>query len=339
MTFKVGLTQLELIDSSRRNWAGDGPRPMRTHLWYPATPEAEEQEIEIGRPGAPLMLAGRAAPGARWADGPERFPLVLLSHGTGGAALQLGWLATALARQGWAGAAVNHHGNNALEPYLVQGFARVWERALDLTAVLNQLLTHPTCGPRLDGDRVGAAGFSLGGYTVLALAGARLNLRLMAPALADPARDMLREMPPEFPNPQALLDTLRDLAAHDNRHRASFHDERVRAAFAIAPVLGEAFDATGVQDVRVPVEIVVGGADTAAPPGPNAAHLAALIPSARLTILPDVAHYTFLAEATAAGRQQLPDLSMDPAGVDRAAVHAQVADMAREFFEETLLRD
>jgi predicted dienelactone hydrolase len=123
----------------------------------------------------------------------------------------------------------------------------------------------------------------------------------------------------------------------DAEHRQPFRDDRVRAAFAIAPALGEAFTPAGLAGVSIPVLIVVGAADQAAPAAVNAAHFARHITGAELR-LPDgpVAHYTFLSEATDAGRQTLPDLTLDPPGVDRAAVHHLVAGWALDFFNRTL---
>ena len=37
---------------------------------------------------------------------------------------------------------------------------------LDVSAVLTALLESPSWGPRIDPGRIGAAGFSLGGYTM-----------------------------------------------------------------------------------------------------------------------------------------------------------------------------
>lgn len=45
----------------------------------------------------------------------------MLSHGTGSSAIQLAWLGTVLARHGYIAVAVNHPGNNALEPYTAEG--------------------------------------------------------------------------------------------------------------------------------------------------------------------------------------------------------------------------
>jgi predicted dienelactone hydrolase len=88
--------------------------------------------------------------------------------------------------------------------------------------------------------------------------------------------------------------------------------------------------------VRVPVEIVVGAADTMAPPSTNAQYLATRT-GAGITVLPgEVAHYTFLATCTDRGRRELPGPCFDAPGVDRDATHRQVAGLAIDFFDRVL---
>ncbi len=205
MTFKVGIQTRSYQDPTRLNWDNTGPRPMVAQIWYPAVDTADEVEMFIGPPETPLFRAGLAASEAQLAAEPAAFPLILLSHGTGGTALQLGWLASFLAAQGYVVAGVNHHGNTAIEPYTVQGFVRFWERALDLTAVLDQLLQDPFFASRIDPERIGAAGFSLGGYTVLALAGGRIDFGLFKSAYEHAGRKFIDDVPPEFPDPQAFV--------------------------------------------------------------------------------------------------------------------------------------
>jgi predicted dienelactone hydrolase len=60
----------ELVDERRRRWDGDGPRPVRTHVWSP-----------------PEVL--------------EPVSLVLVSHGSGGSAWQMTWVAEPVARAGF----------------------------------------------------------------------------------------------------------------------------------------------------------------------------------------------------------------------------------------------
>ncbi len=82
----------------------------------------------------------------------------MLSHGTGGSAMQLAWLGSVLARHGFIAVGVNHPGNNALEPYTAEGFVLWWERATDISDALDALLLDPMFGPHVDEARIGAAG-------------------------------------------------------------------------------------------------------------------------------------------------------------------------------------
>jgi predicted dienelactone hydrolase len=70
------------------------------------------------------------------------------------------WLVEPLVAAGFRVIAVDHHGNNYVDGYEPEGFLFVWERPRDLTFVLDVLANEQPHGP------VGAAGFSVGGYTV-----------------------------------------------------------------------------------------------------------------------------------------------------------------------------
>lgn len=345
---KVGITTRAFTEVNRTNWDGTGSRSLVTDLWYPAIESAVEQDISIGPPDAPLLYCCKAAPDADLLPQyltpntqhpiPNSFPLILLSHGTGGSARSIGWLAEALARQGYIVAGANHHGNTAIEPYRVEGFAHVWERPRDMSVILDLLLQDPQFGPRIDRERIGAAGFSLGGYTALALAGARLNLASFIQSYTDAGRDMVSDLPPEFSDAPVLAAHIEDLAANDTTHKQSFRDERLRAIFAIAPAIGQGLTPESLATITVPVRIVVGESDTSAPPDAIAQYIASYIPQANLTILPGaVAHYTFLAEATPHGKKILPDITIDAPDVDRAAIHRTVGQWAVEFFDEWVL--
>jgi predicted dienelactone hydrolase len=331
---KVGLRTLFFTDTNRSNWQGNGLRPLLTHIWYPAAADAQEAPMLIGPPDAPLFQAGHAAQDAPIVNTHQQYPLILISHGTGAVALQLGWLASVLAAQGYIVAGVNHHGNTAAEPYTVEGFTRVWERPRDLSVLLDCLLNDEVFGPRIDRERVGAAGFSLGGYTALALAGVRLDFQCLLDAYNSSGRSLESFAPPEFPDSAALIALIQKLTRED-AHRQLYSDDRVKVAFAIAPALGEALADASL--ANIPVKIVVGAGDTNTPPALNAQRYADEIAAADLTILDgEVGHYTFLAEGTAHGRELLPHLCLDHPNVDRAAVHKQVAELAVAFLNTKL---
>lgn len=337
--FKAGMTTRVFHPKAQRNWRGAQHQELRVTVWYPAAENAAETQQVIGPPEAPLLLAGKAAEHGPMAPALEKWPLILLSHGTGGSAMQMAWLGTALARAGFIAAAVNHPGNNALEPYTAEGFVLWWERATDLSEVLDGMLADPEFGPRIDRDRVGAAGFSIGGYTVLALGGARTDISVII--------DLCRKTPdatmchvPEMKDmgtPEQMLATARRTSGVSlARSNESYRDPRVHAIFAIAPAVGMTLMPDSLHAMRLPVEIVVGAADPMAPPKDNADLIRSHIRGAKETVLPDVAHYTFLDTCTAEGKQKLGVFCQDPPAVDREAVHARVDEMAVQFFDRAL---
>lgn len=255
----------ELLDHSRRGWESDGPRPVRTHVWEPA-----------GRPPKP--------------------PVALLSHGTGGSALDLGWLADALAGAGFLVAAVDHHGNTSTGRSLPEGFAFVWERPRDLSFVLGWLERERPIGA------AGVAGFSLGGYSAAALVGARLSPEKVRAVLDGvvPAPPL-----PEFPG---LIDALRSRVPPDELRRrieeagATVADPRILAAFLISPAIGQLVDESSLTAVDRPVAIRWGGADDNSPGSENALRYGRGIPGAEVSCLGEtVGHYEFADDIAGAG--------------------------------------
>jgi predicted dienelactone hydrolase len=338
--FKVGSASRKFAPNEPYNWRGAKTRALLATVWYPAVPFAVEKPIEI--PGmSQLFVIGSAAQDATFASSPAKFPMIVLSHGTGGSAMQMAWLGTALAAKGYIAVAVNHPGNNATEAYTAQGFSIWWERARDLSVVIDSMLADPMFGARIDAKRIGAAGFSLGGYTMIEIAGGITNPQAFTDFCASPRADLICKSPPEFPT---LVEDFKKLSATDAEFQAalrhagdSYRDPRVRAVFAIAPALGPVFSAASLAKIDIPVDIVAGQADTNVPIESSAKYFASNVPGSDLTIFPgNVAHYTFLDSCTEAGRKTLPNLCTDGEGVDRDAIHAKTAALAVEFFNATL---
>lgn len=332
----VGRVGLALTDSQRPSWIGQGDRPLATTVWYPAVEGTEEVEWTVG-----VFRAGWTAPDAEIADEPRPFPLVVLSHGTGGASAQLSWLAEALASNGYVVAAANHHGNTAAEErYLPQGFALWWERARDVSVVIDALLADPRFGPRIDSARIGVAGFSLGGYTALAVSGARVDRGEWSQYCEENEGAPSCTLPPEAPFTTADVAAIAandpDVEASVREAGRSFRDDRVGAAYAMAPVLGPALVRESLAEVSIPVRIVVGEADAQASPAVTARPVASAIPNAELEVLPDAGHYVFLAECGLRGRLLVRGLCADAGGVDRGAVHDRVSADAVAFFNREL---
>jgi predicted dienelactone hydrolase len=220
-----------LYDESRHDLRDPThPRPVRLYLWEPEHP-----------------LAVTA-------------PLVVVSHGTGGSGGDMEWLVRPLREAGFRVMALDHHGNNFVDGYEPEGFLHVWERPRDVSFALDALAREQPLGP------VGAAGFSLGGYTAAALAGARVDPQIAWAVLsgAVPLPDV-----PEFPG---VLEALRKKYPEDESSRlvlegagADLLESRMRAVFQVAPGVGGFVTPESLATVQVPVEIRWGGADTVNP--------------------------------------------------------------------------
>lgn len=219
-----------LYDESRRGLRDpDRPRPIRLYLREPRRPVAVPT------------------------------PLVVVSHGTGGSGSDMEWLVRPLAEAGFRVAALDHHGNNFIDGYEPEGFLFVWERPRDISVALDVLASEQPLGP------VGAVGFSLGGYTVAALAGARVDPQVVEAVLT--GIGPLPEIP-EFPGVLKALRTKvpeEELRAAISEAGADLSDPRVRAVFQVAPGVGAFVTPESLRAVRVPVEIRWGGADTINP--------------------------------------------------------------------------
>src|SRR5262245_25402644 len=156
---------------------GDAERKRTVFLWYPTPTEARRYDYryQIGLVAADAAILE------------QKNPLILFSHGLLGAGDQTIFLMEALARKGYIVAAVNHADSLAqkrTKPIAFPNFidAKSWDdgkfrdRQEDLKALLDRLLEQNRqpdsfLRQRIDEKKIGAAGHSLGGYTVHSLGG------------------------------------------------------------------------------------------------------------------------------------------------------------------------
>ena len=208
-----------------------------------------------------------------------------------------------------------------------------------MTVVLDRLLSDSIFRGRGDTARVGAAGFSLGGYTVVALAGGRTDLRQFDAFCASAKRDFTCESQPELPGGAAAVESVASdpaVVASFARAGESYRDRRIGAVAALAPAVGQAFTPASLRAVDIPMLVFGGEADTVAPPPTNAATIAREVSGARFVLLPSVRHYTFLSMCTPLGIRASPDLCGDEPGVSRDEVHENVSREVGDFFDKAL---
>jgi predicted dienelactone hydrolase len=306
--FSAGFVDLTLTDPVEGG-------PMPAIVFYPAQgPGGATQR-------GPYTID--AAPGA--AAAPGSYPLIVFSHGTGGASLAHHDSLTALARAGFVAAAVEHPRDNFRD---TSGFGtdlQLIGRPHHIVALIDGVLAHPTVGPLVDKKGIGMAGFSAGGYTTLLIAGAVPNF-----ALAGEYRKAV-------PN-----DPLRKRAEAAGRQRRKpdlkfVSDPRVQAIFVMAPALGYVFDKAGLANLQVPVRLYRPAADEVLRHPWNAERIARMLPRPpEYQIIDRAGHYVFIAPCTAALAALVPHICKDAPGVDRAAIHRRVNAEMVDFFRRTL---
>jgi predicted dienelactone hydrolase len=208
-----------------------------------------------------------------------------------------------------------------------------------LTTVIDHLLKDSEFERRIDSRRIGAAGFSLGGYTMIEVAGGRTEPALFRDFCRSHSTAICKD-PDEFPGLFARWTDLKksspDFRRASSQANASYRDPRIRAVFAIAPALAPAFTPTSLQRISIPVAIVAGADDLVVDVASNATVLATSIPGARMTVVPGAGHYTFLASCTDRGREMRPDLCRDSIGADRDTIHQTTQELAITFFDQHL---
>ncbi|MGJ4892730.1 alpha/beta hydrolase family protein [Bradyrhizobium sp. HKCCYLRH3099] len=325
---RVGFRQGRIADVSRPNWDGNGPRPIDWFAWYPAADGATEAALPVAPWPQGWFKAGPAALNAPLAAaGP--YPLVVYSHGTGCNGLQVEWLARELAARGFIAAALNHHGNSNAEPYRAEAFLCSWERPRDISLLIDHLTVRPGLAGRIDPDRIFAVGYSLGGVTATALLGAIMIRSPFAPG-ANLGRGP-REFPDLVDHLPRLMETSQIFRDSWARMSASYHDPRIKAALLLAPGRSvQGFSEDSVAAIDVPTHIMVGGADALLP---SARWLHDRLPGSAFDVVADDAgHYVFLPESTELGRNSDPASCVDPASVDRGAVHRAAVDAALKLF-------
>jgi predicted dienelactone hydrolase len=240
-------------------------------------------------------------------------------------------LAQALARNGYLVAALRHPGDNYQDRSLMEkGPERYFdERPRQASRVIDAILTDPAWKGRIatdsQGPRVGAFGHSAGGYTVLALAGARPDLsRMRQHCQAEASEDLI------FCSLGRSGDATPPVAT------TSLKDERVRAIVAMAPT-GVLLTAESLAAVRSATMIYEAELDRFLVPRFHAEWVASNLPVPNLHRVPNAWHFAFMNTPSMSIPSHDGDIAANPPGFDRDAFLKQLAIEITAFFDKTLL--
>ncbi len=303
----VGIRSFSFLDKTRN-------RNLITKVWYPT--EANE--------GTRLsfIFDSGAIEGAAWPAAREKLPVVFLSHGSGGYAETLSWLASLLASHGFLVIAPNHPGDTFgnTNP---NGIFRKWERARDITYIIDHLDSVPELAGRADKARMGIAGFSMGGYAALALGGVGFDRKSYESYCASHASPDCR-----------LFDGVNRAKLDSKGEQVNLADSRLRAVLALAPFGGPG----AVVGKQNGVAIYIAGTldDEILPFEKNARHYSNLIPQSRFKEFPKGGHYAMVGPCTEKGKLFASEICADRFGVDRAKIQGELGPEVLAFFRDSL---
>jgi predicted dienelactone hydrolase len=241
--FRVGVRTVSAMN---------GARKLTLEVWYPARLEAaQERTTYRSTVGAtPYNAPGQAGRDAPALEG--KFPLLVFSHGQPGSRLQTWYLLEHLASLGFVVAGIDHQNATYADVQQQSYVAGLVDRPQDILAAVTEV---PKAFPSADGNNVGLLGYSYGGYSSLNAAGIGLD----SAALRAYCQSSNNEGPcfvlPFFAN----LEAARGAAVVKP-------DPRVKAVFVMAPYGGPWLSPKALGDMRVPLFVGVGSADTVATP-------------------------------------------------------------------------
>lgn len=308
-----------------------GDRPLSAVFWYPTDDNGKAEAS-----GENPAFVGTPAIRDAALDG-KRHPLVMLSHGYGGSWRNLGWLAGELATRGYIVAAPNHPGTTTFDRSPTQA-VRLSERPQDLSRLIDKLLADEHVGAAIDTDRIAAVGHSLGGWTVMALAGARFDTRRFA---ADCRVNT---------SPRACMLSgelgLDPASAERGRIEGDLGDKRIRAVVSLDLGLARGFTPESLSALRSPVLVIAAGTDIGDMPADlESGYLARSLPKAdsEYVLIPDAMHFSFLQVCKPGAAERIEAetpgdgiVCKDGGTRTRAEIHAEVTDRIVSFLAEAL---
>ena len=270
-----------------------------------------------------MFRAEQVRPGAAASAG--AMPLVILSHGMYGHRFNQLWLARRLAQAGFVAAAVDHPGTTTFNRDRTLS-RRLWERPLDIGRVIDALMADSATARLIDPSRIYAAGHSLGGYTVLAAAGARFDrprpvayCKTTPEAVACGAMQTLGLFDPEVTDAELAQDV---------------RDPRLAGVVAMDPGGVQALAPESLAGIAIPV-LVFGAGRTPEllDPAREAEVAAKLLPATSVYVpVPEAGHYDFLGECTKRGlailKAEEPDdvVVCEMGRTERAVLHDRIAE-------------
>ncbi|WEJ91064.1 MAG: alpha/beta hydrolase [Klebsiella huaxiensis] len=310
---------------------GSGPDTVKVTLWYPTVMPGKMERVADNPAfvGISVIRNAQPVPGAH--------PLLVLSHGYNGNWRNLSWLATAMAAQGYIVAAPDHPGTTTFNQNPIEA-KKLWRRPQDITRVINFVMSSPNLVGETDKRRIAAAGHSLGGWTVMELAGARFDTaRFKQDCQQHPLRgDCKIAQKLGINEPQS-----------PEKLAANLQDKRIKAIVSLDLGMVPGFTPQSLHTINIPVLLLAAQSDALAalPAKQESGYLASEIPDrwAKFELVNGATHFSFMQlckpGAVALIEEDSPGdgiVCQDGEGANRASIHQIVAQKVMVFLNSSL---
>lgn len=285
------------------------PAGVEVGVWYPA--EGTPTPQRLGLYSHQVVVDAQPIPG--------HYPLIVMSHGTGGSYSGHVDTAVALAQAGFIVAALTHRGDNWQDNSRA---TQIEARPKALSRLITYMLYEAPERAQIDRDHIGAFGFSAGGFTVLAAAGGQPDFsRLVDHCKAHPA----------FFDCQMIGTQPRKSAPE----RIETADKRIKVLVVAAPALGFTFADKGLEQVRIPVQLWRADQDEILPAPYYADVVREALPvKPEFHSVPNAGHFDFLAPCIEV--KLAPQICTSRPGFNRTAFHSAFNAEVVRFFNAHL---
>jgi len=321
-SWNVGYRKIDLQDAL----TGE---PFPVALWYPtlAAPAPLFVTDSLSLCRLPAMLCRWIAfemPVAHNAPpAVGHFGLIVVSHGSGGLAVNHRDLAMTLASQGYVVAAPTHPRGTGND---ISGVG-VWVgRPKQISRVIDAVLQDGMLGSHIEGERIGVVGHSNGGYTALAVAGAAPSVDAVVAHC---------QQHPDDTNFCAVGGASARKATREVGHIPDLRDPRVRSIVLMAPNAAPFTDAA-LAKVAVPVLVYAAENDDLTRVQYHGERLAKALPHAECVLVKGAGHFSFVTSFPMALKIVAGQAARDPDGFDRDALHEVMNREIVGFFNRTL---
>ena len=229
------------------------------------------------------------------------YPLVVISHGSGGSHLLYRTLAAFLAKNGFFVVLPEHPFNNRNNNDRNGTLENLIDRPRHIRQAIDTVIADARWSRFLQPDHIALIGHSMGGYTALALAGGVPHTKHQIEH-----------------DPQCTITTSQEIPVAA--------DPRVKALVLFAPAAGWFLSEAALEAVKVPVLLFSAEMDTLTPLIHAEIIKRGVGEKALVThkIVKNAGHYSFLSPFPAAMRRAIFPPSMDPEGFDRETFHSEL---------------